>query len=412
MDNKIKDVETARAYRYRLYPDSKRQKEIGEQIELTRLLYNKLLEKAKAEYQKTKSFEIKKSTFNRLLKEAITENNEYNRLYSQTRQNVFVRLQRAYQNFFRRVKERKAGKKVKVGFPRFKARDRYNSLTYPQFGFSLGRNMLRLTKIGGVRIELHRPIEGMTKTLTIKREAGQYFAVFSTISEMEPPKVKDANPVGIDMGLETFATISDGRKITKPNFAKMNERHIAKWQRIVARRKKGSHRRDKAKLKLERQWQNVTNQSNDFIFKAVDDLIDSGYTSFAVEGLHIQNMLQNHRLARSIQSASWSRFIQVLSYKAEEAGMRVTVVNPTDTSQTCNECGQKHAMFLSDRTFNCDCGYSADRDINAARNILVRATAGHAGSHARGDLTSTLSERNGQVGSLKREHTRTGSLHD
>ena len=404
----IEDVDASRAYRYRLYPDSKRQKEIDEQIELARLLYNRLLEKAKDEYQKTRSFDIKKANFNRFLKEALSENREYGRLYSQTRQNVFVRLQRAYQNFFRRVREKKAGKKVRAGFPRFKAMGRYASLTYPQFGFHIDKerkcHMLRVSKIGGMKIELHRPIEGVVKALMIKKEAGDYYATFATVSEIKTPKVADTNPVGIDMGLKTFATLSDGRKITKPNFARKAETHIARWQRIVARREKGSRRRDKAKLQLERSWQTVNNQTKDFAFKAADDLIDSGYTSFAVEGLRIPNMLKNHRLARSIQNASWSRFIQVLSSKAEEAGMGITVVDPMNTSQTCSECGQKYAMSLSDRTFSCDCGYSADRDINAARNILNRATAGHAGSHARGDSATTV-QQGSQVGSGKREHT-------
>ncbi len=403
------NVDIARAYKYRLYPDSKRQKEIDEQIELARLLYNKLLEEMRKAYEKDKGTSPKRSFFNRTLQKLLKENKEYNRLYSQTRQEIRDRLIKAYQNFFRRVKERKAGKRVKVGFPRFKAKGRYVSITYPQFGFSVDKerkcHMLRVSKIGGLKIELHRPIEGNTKTLTIKKEAGQYYAIFSTVSEIDPPKVRDTNPVGIDMGLETFAALSDGRKIKKPDFARKAEKRISHWQRIVARRQKGSHRRDKAKLQLERQWQAVTNQSNDFVFKTVDGLIDSGYTSFAVEGLHIQNMLQNRRLSRSIASASWSRFIQVLSSKAEEAGMRVTVVDPRNTSQTCSNCGAMQSLALSDRTFDCGCGYHADRDINAARNILDRATAGLAESHARGDPTSTLPEMTGQAESLKREHT-------
>ena len=403
-----KDVDVTKAYRYRLYPDSKRQKEIDEQIDLARLLYNKLLEEMKKAYEKDKSTSPRRSFFNKTLTRLLEEDKEYDRLYSQTRQEIRDRLIRAYQNFFRRVREKKAGKRVRVGFPRFKAKGRYNSLAYPQFGFSIDKerkcHMLRMSKIGGVKIELHRRIEGTIKTLTIKREAGQYYAVFSAINEIEPPKVKDTNPVGIDMGLNTFATLSDGRKITKPNFARKAEKHISHWQRIVARRRKGSKRRDRAKLKLEREWQHVNNQSRDFIFKAVDDLIDSGYTSFAVEELHIQNMLQNRRLSRAIQSASWSRFIHVLSFKAEEAGMRVTVVDPRNTTQMCSECGLQNSLSLSDRAFDCGCGYHADRDVNAARNILNRATAGHAGSHARGDSATTVQQES-QVGSLKREHT-------
>lgn len=403
----IGNVDIARAYRYRLYPDSKRQKGIDEEIELARILYNKLLEKAKTEYQKGGT-SIKPSAFNRFLREAKSENKEFNRLYSQVQREVYFRLIKAYQNFFRRVKEKKAGKKVRVGFPRFKAKGRYTSITYPQFGFTIDKerkcHMLRVSKIGGMKIELHRLLEGNVKTLAIKKEAGEYYAIFSTVSEIDPPKVRDTNPVGIDMGLETFATLSDGRKITKPNFARKAEKHVARWQRIVARRQKGSKRRDKAKLKLEREWQAVNNQTKDFVFKAVDDLIDSGYTSFAVEALHIPNMLQNHRLARSIQSASWSRFIQALSCKAEEAGMKVTVVDPRNTSQTCSNCGAMQSLSLSDRTFDCSCGYHVDRDVNAARNILNRATAGHAESHARGDLTSTVQWAR-QAESQKREHT-------
>ena len=405
MKEGISDVEVARAYRYRLYPDSERQKEIDEQIELARLLYNKLLEKARNEYQKTKSFEIKKATFNRLLKEAISENKEYNRLYSQTRQNVFVRLQKAYQNFFRRVRERKQGKKVKAGFPRFKAKGRYSSLTYPQFGFSLNKMILRVTKIGGIKIELHRPIEGTTKTLTLKKEAGQYYAAFSTVDELEPPKVRDIHPVGIDVGLETFVTLSDGIKMQKPNFARKAEKRLSHWQRVIAKTQKDSRRREKARLKLEREWQHVNNQTDDFIQKTTTGLVEN-YTSFAVEDLRIQNMLQNHRLSRSIGNAVWNRFVQVLSYKAEEAGMRVIKIDPKGTSQTCNECGAPNSLTLSDRVFTCrECEYSGDRDINAAKNILNRATAGHAGSHARGDLTSTHSARDGRVESLNREHT-------
>ncbi len=408
---KIEYVDIAKAYRYRLYPDSKRQRELDGQIELARLLYNKLLGKAKDEYKRTKNLGIKPSTFNRFLREAKAENKEFSGLYSQVQREAYFRLIKAYQNFFRRVKEKRVGKKVKAGFPRFRARGRYASITYPQFGFRVDRerkdvHMLRVSKIGGMRIELHRPIEGDIKTLTIKKEAGEYYAIFSAIDRvLDTPRVMDTYPVGIDMGLETFATLSDGRKIKKPDFARTAERRIAKWQRVVARRQKGSKRRDKARLKLEREWQAVNNQTKDFVFKAVGDLIGSGYTSFAVEGLHIQNMLQNHRLARSIQNASWSRFISTLSCKAEEAGMTMTVVDARNTSQECSKCGKLNSLSLSDRTFSCACGYVADRDVNAAINILNRATAGQAGSHARGDLASTHSVRDGRAGSLKREHT-------
>ena len=409
--NKAARKEVVRAYRYRLYPDPKRQKEIEEQIELARLIYNRLLEKANNEYQTTGSLKINRSTFDHLLKEAVSENKEFDRLYSQTRQNIYARLQWAYQSFFRRVKEKRAGKKVSVGFPRFRAKGRYASITYPQpsgFGIEKERESttLRVGKIGRIKVKLHRPIEGVIKTLTIKKEAGEYYAIFSALNEVEPQKFDDQNPVGIDMGLRTFATLSDGRKIPKPNFAREKEKRIAHWQRVIERRQKDSHRRDKAKLKLERELQRINNQTNDFIQKTTTELINAGYTSFAFEDLHIENMLKNHKLSRSINNATWGRFIRVLSYKAEEAGLRVNMVDARNTSQTCSNCGFLHQLALSDRVFYCKhCGYRKDRDINAARNILNRATAGHAESNARGDLVSTLSVRNGHAEPGKREHT-------
>ena len=224
-------MESVRAYRFRIYPDVRRQREIDEQIELARFLYNKLLDRAKEEYLKDRNLQITKSTFNRLMKGIVRENGELNRLYSQALQNVFVRLQRAYQNFFRRVRERRAGKRVKAGFPRFKKYGRYSSITYPQFGFSIesktkryGRvDILRVSKIGMMRMEMHREIAGKMLTLTIKRDGREYYAIVSASTGSAPPMIEDTNRVGIDLGLmnrenvmENFAVLSDGKKIGKP----------------------------------------------------------------------------------------------------------------------------------------------------------------------------------------------------
>ena len=164
-------------------------------------------------------------------------------IYSQTRCEIKYRVLKAYQNFFRRAKEKKSGKRIKVGFPRFKSSDRYCSITYPQDNGSFAivkknkKRMLSVSRIGGMQIEPHRGIEGKIKTLTIKKRGGEYFAIFTAVTEIGPPKVENTNPVGIDMGLNSFIALSDGTKIGKPKFAKKAENHIARWCNRYANQK-------------------------------------------------------------------------------------------------------------------------------------------------------------------------------
>jgi putative transposase len=391
----MNNMDFIRAYKFRLYPDSKRQSGIDAQLNLSKNLYNKLLEKSKEEYARNKNFGIKRSSFNKMMKDAISENKDFLKIYSQTRQEIRDRVIKAYQNFFRRCREKKNGGKQKAGFPRFKSRDFYRSIIYPQDNgaFSIEKGRLRVSRIGTMKIELHRQIEGTIKTLTIKKEAGNYYAIFTAIKEAEPQKINDTNPVGIDVGLKTFAVLSDGTKITKPNFRKNQEKHIAKWQRIVARRHKGSKRRQIAKDRMNKEYEVANNQTNDYLHKITDKLVNSGYTSFAVEKLQIQNMVKNRRLAKSINYASWNKFFQLLSYKAESASMKVSEVDPRNTSKICSNCGNIQSMPLSKRIYFCEgCGLQEDRDINASINILNRATAGHAGSHVQGDFVRPQQE--------------------
>ncbi len=334
---------------------------------------------------------------NKFANETIKDDKKYLKLYSQTRCEIKYRVLKAYKNFFRRAKERKEGKKVKVGFPRFKSRDRYKSIVYPQDNGSFRiekdrkKDMLRVSKIGRMQIELHRKIEGRIKTMTIKKNADKYYAIFTAIDDIKIPEVKDTNPVGIDLGLNSFVALSDGTKIEKPKFMQNARKKIIKWQRKIAKRKKGSHRREKAKLHLQKEWQAVMNQSNDFAHKVSNALVNSGHTSFVVENLNVQGMVKNHNLAQSIYNASWNRFIQFLSYKAESAGMKVMKIDPRNTTQECSRCGNikkgDERLTLEDRIYNCRiCGLVMDRDENAAKVILKRATSGQGGSHAQGDI--------------------------
>ena len=379
-------MEVTRAYKFRIYPDAIRQEEIDERLVLAQQFYNKILEKSIASY-KNGNTKVSMAQFNRFVKEIIQEDKKYLKLYSQTRCEIEYRLLSAYQNFFRRNK--------KAGFPRFRSRDRYKSITYPQDNgsFSIRKDRLRVSRIGTMKIEIHRKIGGTIKTLAIKREGKDYYAIFTTINEIKVPQVENTNPVGIDLGLDSFVAISDGTKIEKPKFMQQKRKKIAKWQKIVARRNKGSKRREIAKARLQKAYEYSTNQSDDYLHKLSDALVKSGYTSFAVEDLHIQNMVKNHRLAQSIYDASWSKFIQMLSYKAESAGMKVIKVDASNTSKECSNCCSIQEMPLSMREYNCGrCGMRLDRDINASINILKRATLGQRGSHAQGDMASAIQQ--------------------
>jgi putative transposase len=405
-------MELTRAYKFRIYPDTKRQSEIESQLTLSKEFYNLLLEKSIKSY-KDGNKKLSMAILNGFAKE-IEKEKKYLQIYSQTRCEIKYRILKAYSNFFRRCKEKKQGKKVKAGFPRFKSRDRYKSITYPQDNgsFSINKGRLRVSRIGTMRIEQHRNIVGNIKTMAIKREGKDYYAIFTAEQIINPKKVENTNPVGIDMGLNNFIALSDGKTTQKPKFLKKREKRIARWQRIVARRSKGSKRRQEAKETLQREWNGVTNQSNDFMHKLSDRLVHEGYTSFAVEALHIQNMMKNHRLAQPIQDASWNRFINMLSYKAESAGMKVYRIDPRDTTQECSSCHNikqgEERLALNDRIYRCNiCGLTIDRDINASINILHRATTlGQRGSHAQGDMASAIQqESKSRIDELRTDKT-------
>ncbi|MCL4365108.1 MAG: transposase [Candidatus Marsarchaeota archaeon] len=418
-------MELTRAYKFRIYPDATRQAEIDERLVLAQQFYNKILEKSVASYRNGKT-KVSIAQFNKFVKEIIQEDKRYLKLYSQTRCEIEYRLMKAYQNFFRRLKE---GNR-KAGFPRFRSRDRYKSLTYPQDNgsFSIEKikkeDRLRVSRIGTMKIEFHRPIGGKIKMLSIKREAGNYYAIFITSTETAIPKVKDTAPVGIDMGLNTFAMLSDFTKIEKPKFARKKERKLAHWQRIIAkkdevakRQKRGKYtsNRRRAVIRLQDAWNDVNNQNDDFMQKATTNLVDSGeYTSFKMEALQPQNMMKNHNLARSIGEASWSKFRQILSYKAESAGMEVNLVDPRDTTQECSICHNvkkgREKLALKDRIYQCyACGMRMNRGLNSARvinyrPILEKAREGHSRSNAFGGAASTF-QKGMQTTPVNQEHT-------
>jgi len=343
-------------FRFRIYPSQKQIIRLNKTISDCCFIYNKLLE-AKVNAYKTDKTNLSQFDLNKLTKDFDVP------VYSQVKQNISKRINDAFQHFFRRVKE----KKGKVGFPRFKTLNRYNSITFPQSGFKfVSDKKIFVSKIGNVPIILHRVPKGKLKTFTIKRTVIGWFAVFSC-SEVPIEKIEvEDNHVGIDVGIESFAVFSNGERIENPKFLIKSEKKLARFQRRLSRKKKGSSNRRKAGFKVARLHQRIFNQRQDFLHKTSFKIIKE-FKVISVEKLQIKNMVKNHYLAKSIADASWGCFVQMLFYKVEKTGGQLIRVNPKNTSRTCSKCGNIQNMPLANREFKClKCGFVCHRDLNSA----------------------------------------------
>jgi putative transposase len=282
-------------------------------------------------------------------------------------QDVLARLDRTFQAFFRRVT---AGERA--GFPRFKGHSRWHSFTFKEYGngAQLDNWVLVLSKRGRIAIHWSRPIEGIPKTVTISREADGWYVAISCTDVPMHPLPATGQETGIDMGLESFATLANGQPIFNPRYYRKAEAYLRRCQRRVARRQKGSHRRRKAEVLLAKTHQHIARQRHDFHHREAAKLVKA-YDVIHYEDLRVRNMVQNHSLAKSISDAGWNSFLSILTFKAASAGKRVQAVSPAYTSQRCSGCGVIVAKGLSVRWHACpECGTSLHRDHNAALNIL------------------------------------------
>lgn len=361
-----------RAYKFRLYPTKAQEKNLDMHRYISKTLWNCLLEFAIKKYEGTGKF----PTRSQLQLEVKNVG-----MYSQSSQEISHRLNDA---LFKCFKLRKQGKKA--GFPRFRNIDRAKSIHYPQSGFSITGKKLKVTPFGEINIKMHRPIEGTIKTLSLKRESsGKWFAVFTVEQKNRPFVSNGKEQIGIDLGLKTFATLSNGTKIDNPRHLARWEKMLAKRQRNISRKKKGSRSRFLAKRKASKVYEKIQNSRDDFLHKTSIQLVKS-YSLIGMERLQSQKMAEQ-AYGKQINDAGWNRFANMLTYKAENAGCRVVFVDAKDTTKTCHVCGNKKDMPLYERTYVCDnCDSVTDRDINAAVNILHKATTvGQTGSHAWGD---------------------------
>jgi putative transposase len=351
--------------RYRIYPTKSQISKMVDTLELCRRTYNETLAVRKNAYEQdgksVSYYETKK-----LLPQWKEETPDLKQVHSQVLQEVVKRVDLAYQAFFRRIKEGE-----KPGYPRFKGYGRYDSFTYTQSGFSLKPGKLWLSKIGDIKIKLHRAVDGAIQRLNIRRmPTGKWFVSFLIEAEPDESIPKTGLSTGVDVGLKSFITLSNGEHVDNPRFFVQEENALAKAQRKLSRAEKGTLERAKALKVVHRVHERITNKRDDFVQKVSSDLVIT-YDLIVFEDLNIKGMVKNHCLAKHIADAAWNKLIAATSYKAEWAGKRVELVNPSNTSQICSGCGQIVLKDLSERVHKCPfCGLTLDRDHNAAINIL------------------------------------------
>jgi putative transposase len=356
-----------KAYKYKLKTNAKFVAGCAVTLDLCRELYNAALQERRDAYQ-INGLSINYHAQAVQLPQIKQVREDVGALHSQVLQDTLRRVDKAFDAFFRRCQNGET-----PGYPRFKSASRYDSFTYPQSGFRLEGDKLHLSKIGSCRLRLSRPIEGTIKTCTIKRDVDGWYVIFAVEENQSRFFPKTGETVGVDVGIENFATLSTGEAVENPEFLRESESELKTAQRRVCRRQKGSKRRRKAVSLLGKKHQKIRRQRLDFHHKTALKAVRE-FDAIAVEDLNVRGMVRNHHLAKSISDAGWSQFILILTSKAEEAGREVIKVNPAYTSQDCSRCGHRNRITLATRVYRCSrCGLVIHRDRNGALNIKGRA---------------------------------------
>lgn len=381
-----------RTFEYRLYPNKEQHRLLMACLIESRKLYNEMLQASKEHYEHTGKFLLKYELTARF------KGRGGESVPASTVQMLADRLDKAFKRFFALKALGDSG-----GFPRFKTSNRWHSiqLRQPNIDFSLapsGKHLLVPAKLGkSIKIKLHRPTLGPPKTVhLVLRADGHWYALIVCKTEHESehlPSTCEHPDIGIDVGLKSFLTDSEGHTVENPRYYRTSQKTLRRKQRMLSRRKKGSKRRRKAARSTATTHLKIARQRRDFHFKVAKQYTEH-YHHIAVEQLNIDGMVKNHRLAKSIMDASWGAFLDILEAKAENAGHQVIRVNPRFTTQACFNCGELVQKSLSVRTHICpSCGYVADRDVNAAQNILGKARAWPSGTISAGSPVELRSPR-------------------
>ncbi len=359
-----------KTFKAQLRPTPAQERALDEMLWRCRELYNAGLEQRKTAWERC-HVSISRYEQEAELKDIRAAFPKYaaihSHIHSHSLQDVMARLQKTYDDFYRRIREGE-----KPGFPRFKGRNRWRSFTVKEDGNGarLDKGYLVLSQIGRSSVHWSRPSEGTPKTVTISGEADGWYVCCSCAEVPVKPEPLTGQETGIDLGLEAFATLADGTRSANPRHYRKGEKRLAKAQRRVSRRKKGSKRRAKAMKRLAKASQHSAHQRRDFHQKEARKLVQP-YEVIYHEELRVRTMVQHHALAKSISDAGWGQFLSILTFKAASAGKRVVAVDPAYTSQRCSGCGALVWKGLSIRWHECPaCGLSLHRDHNSARAIM------------------------------------------
>lgn len=355
-----------KAYKYRLKPTKDQIILLEKHIGSCRYIYNWALNLKIKTYEQTGK-SISQFDINKQITILKKENEWLKEVNSQSLQGMTRNLESAFTRFFRE----------KNGFPNFKSKKNpIQSFPVPQHYYAyFEKGIVKLPKIGEVKAVLHRSFEGTLKTATVSRSAtGEYYISILVDDEKEAPEKQEFSEpttVGIDVGVKDFAILSTGEKVENPKYLKNSLKRLKVFQKRVSRKQKGSNNREKAKQRLAKLHEKISNQRNDFQHKLSFKLVSENQ-ALAVETLNVKGMIKNHHLAQAIGDSAWSSFVTKLEYKAEWYGktlLRIGQFEPS--SKVCNVCGFHNSeLTLKDREWTCpDCKTKHDRDINAAINI-------------------------------------------
>lgn len=359
-----------KAFKYRIYPNKEQAEKIDKNIGCVRWIYNyALAKKMKAWQQEKKNIsrfdiqkdlpELKKQKETEWLKEA----DSMALVFS------LLNLDNAYQKFFKEHK----------GYPRFKSKKnkKQNYTTYQNIKIDWDNQKLSIAKNKNIRIKLHRKFEDEAKQITISKiPTGKYYAsilVETKDKEKKKRKISEKTAIGIDLGIKTFIAISDGRKIDNPRVLYKYEKKLAREQKRLSKKKKGSNNKDKQRIKVARVYEKVTNIRKDFLHKLSYKLTnEKQIKSIVIEDLNVNGMLKNHCLAKAIANVSWNKFVELLAYKCDWYGVNLLKIGRFEpSSKLCSKCGIiNDELTLKDREWTCpNCKVVHDRDLNAAINI-------------------------------------------
>lgn len=351
-----------KAFKYRIYPNKSQKGLLSKTFGCIRVIWNANVESFNS-YDKDSNPKPKII----IKSDLIIDKPWLNEISAAAIQQKIRDFQEITNQFFSKTR------KKKIGRPSFKKKSGNQSYRLPNQKFSLKDNKIRLEKIGWVKMSIDRNIPNNSKMLscTISKNCCNQYFVSILVDTVMHHKGKTGKTVGIDLGLKSFATLSDGIVIDNIKFFREKQSEIAKIQRHLSRKSKGSNRHRKNKIKIARLYNKIANRRNNFLHNVTTSLVNN-YDVICIEDLNVSGMLSNHKLAKAISDTSFSMFRSMLEYKCNWYGKELVVIDRFyPSSKTCSKCGwKKEDLTLSDRVFKCEnCSIEIDRDLNAAINI-------------------------------------------